>query len=341
MLDRLEQRGLLRQVQPYPEDDNMQPGLQMSYRDYIVRELVDTERKYVQDLENLHDLKKTLEQRGVIPGDVVHNIFLNINSILDTQRKFLIRVETTNSMPQARQEWGSTFVAYEESFNSCYQPFIANQRKAAQIAGQVFDKIQAAEHPVACDFNTLDGFLLKPMQRLVKYPLLLKDLLKKSDDEETKDDLRAGITAAERVLHRANEAVDRDLLDEALEDLINRVDDWKNHRVDQFGKLLLHGVYTVITGKSEQEKDVSLGRGVSVSLPWGTQLTPSQSDQYEIYLFECILLCCKEIVPNKSKDKKDKTRSTGPKMRNKSAKLQLKGRIYDECYRCCGHVQNR
>lgn len=53
--------------------------------------------------------------------------------------------------------------------------------------------------------------------------------------------------------------MDRDLLDEALEDLKNRVEDWKNHRVDQFGKLLLHGVYTVVTGKSEQEKDVSCG----------------------------------------------------------------------------------
>jgi len=58
------------------------------------------------------------------------------------------------------------------------------------------------------------------------------------------------------VLQKANEAVDRDLLDEALEDLIARVEDWKKHRVEQFGKLLLHGVYTVITGKGDQEKDV-------------------------------------------------------------------------------------
>lgn len=145
----------------------------MSYRDHIVKELVDTERKYVQDLENLHDLKKTLEQRSVIPGDTIHQIFLNINSILDFQRRFLIRVETTNSMPSSRQDWGNPFVSYEESFG-IYQPFIANQRKAAQVASQVFDKIQSAEHPVAVDFNTLDGFLLKPMQRLVKYPLLLK-----------------------------------------------------------------------------------------------------------------------------------------------------------------------
>ncbi|MDA4133889.1 MAG: hypothetical protein OK454_12315, partial [Thaumarchaeota archaeon] len=155
------------------EDAPAGPGSQMSYRDHIVRELVDTERKYVQDLENLYDLKKTLEVRGVIPGDAVHAIFLNINAILDFQRRFLIRVETTNSQLKHVQAWGNPFVLHEESFG-IYQPFIANQRKAAHVAGLVFDKIRLAEHPVAVDFNTLDGFLLKPMQRLVKYPLLLK-----------------------------------------------------------------------------------------------------------------------------------------------------------------------
>lgn len=174
VLDLAEQRGLLLEIQQYPDNhDPTARDSKMTYRDHIIKELVDTERKYVQDLENLHDLKKTLEQKGVIPGDMVHQIFLNINAILDFQRRFLIRVETTNSMPQTAQQWGAPFTNYEESFN-IYQPFIANQRKAAQIAQQVFDKIKLAEHPVACDFNTLDGFLLKPMQRLVKYPLLLK-----------------------------------------------------------------------------------------------------------------------------------------------------------------------
>tara|TARA_R110002060_G_scaffold36620_2_gene47623 strand:+ start:301 stop:1338 length:1038 start_codon:yes stop_codon:yes gene_type:complete len=59
-------------------------------------------------------------------------------------------------------------------------------------------------------------------------------------------------------------------------------------------------------------------------------------EQYTIYLFERILLCCKEVNPNKSKDKlmgaqkdkkdkKDKNRNKEP---NKNAKLQLKGRIF-------------
>lgn len=244
----------------------MEPGSKLSYRDHIVKELVDTERKYVQDLENLYDLKSSLETKGIITGDTIHQIFLNINAILDFQRRFLIRVETTNSMPKTVQHWGAPFVTYEDAFD-IYRPFIANQRKAAQVANQVFDQIKASGHPVAADFNTLDGFLLKPMQRLVKYPLLLKDLMKKSEDEDIKADLAGGIESAERVLSKANEEVNRDLLDEALDDLRNRVDDWKNHRVEQFGRLLMHGVYTVVTGKSEQEKDVSIALQICYPQP--------------------------------------------------------------------------
>ncbi len=174
VLDTAEQRGFLL----VSERNDIDPskavaGAQMSYRDHVVRELVDTERKYVQDLENLHELKKTIEQKGVITGDVVHDIFLNINAILDFQRRFLIKIETTNSQPDDKQQWGFPFVDMEEHFG-IYQPFIANQRKAATIAKREFDKIVLADHPVVVDFNTLDGFLLKPMQRLVKYPLLLK-----------------------------------------------------------------------------------------------------------------------------------------------------------------------
>ena len=39
-------------------------------------------------------------------------------------------------------------------------------------------------------------------------------------------------------------------------------------------------------------------------------------------------MCCKEINTNKSKDKKDKTKSTGPKAKTKGGPLQLKGRIF-------------
>lgn len=94
--------------------------------------------------------------------------------------------------------------------------------------------------------------------------------MKKSEEEDAKADLGAGIEAAERVLTKANEEVNRDMLDEALEDLRGRVDDWKNHKIEQFGKLLQHGCYTVVTGKTEQEKDVSC-------------FTPANDSQHDVH----------------------------------------------------------
>lgn len=75
-------------------------------------------------------------------------------------------------------------------------------------------------------------------------------------DETMKADLTAGIEASNRVLREANEAVDQELRREAREDLESRVDDWKNHQIDHFGDLLMHGQFMVVTGKSDVQKEV-------------------------------------------------------------------------------------
>ena len=152
----------------------------MSYRDCIVCEIVETERKYVRDFESLYELKNIIEQRGVISSHAVHDIFLNIDSILEFQQRFLIEIEMTNSQPGTRQEWGKLFANNEEKF-SIYMPFIENQRSAVSVAKREFDKIVKTGHPIVSDFNTLDAFLLRPMPRLIKYSLILKVCLSTID----------------------------------------------------------------------------------------------------------------------------------------------------------------
>lgn len=108
---------------------------------------------------------------------------------------------------------------------------------------------------------------------------------------QTKALLQAGMDAAERVLIQANAAVDREMRAEALEDLCNRVDDWKNHDVHQFGELLLHGVFNVITGKSDLEKEVKTytishpDMPVMPSAPSAPSNTPSQKNQVSDLVF--------------------------------------------------------
>ena len=110
-------------------------------REHIIDELVKTERTYVQHLELLQEFKKLVEEKGVISGDQVHDIFLNLNALLDFQRRFLIRVEQTNAQPPSEQNWGNLFVLYKEAFK-VYEPYIANQRKCEQIAMREFDKLK-------------------------------------------------------------------------------------------------------------------------------------------------------------------------------------------------------
>ena len=153
-------------------------NLPRSLQEQVVDELVTTERDYVQHLETLQQFKNQIEQTGAIPGDVVHDIFLNLNALLDFQRRFLIRIEQQNSLDPALQNWGQLFVQYQEAFK-VYEPFLANSDRCPKIVSREWDKIRAA--PLSPSFRgmvesqtVLSSFLMKPFVRLTKYPLLLK-----------------------------------------------------------------------------------------------------------------------------------------------------------------------
>lgn len=268
VLDILVAQGIVEDARPLAGGYSDRGMLKRTQRQHIVAELVTTERTYVQHLELLQAFKNLVEERGIIPGDAVHDIFLNLNSLLDFQRRFLIRVEQTNAMSEEEQNWGRPFQVYADAFK-VYEPYIANQKKCERIVVEQFPKLkdaggsiemrQMVESPTA-----LYGFLMKPFQRLSKYPLLLDDLYKKGGlDEDRKSDLLEGKKAATEVLSRTNRAVDREEKAEAVQELKGRVEDWKGHRVDEFGELLLYGYFTVLKSESissgkDSERQVSV-----------------------------------------------------------------------------------
>jgi hypothetical protein len=61
--------------------------------------------------------------------------------------------------------------------------------------------------------------------------------------------LIVGKEAATSVLSRTNHAVDREEKAAAVQELKMRVEDWKGHRVEGFGELMMYGTFTVL--KSE------------------------------------------------------------------------------------------
>ena len=178
VLDVLEERGVLLHTEDPSAPDGDAEQQPRSHAQKIVDELVSTESDYVQHLETLQQFKNQLEESGAIPGDVIHDVFLNLNALLDFQRRFLIRIEQQYSLDTSAQNWGQLFVQYQESFR-VYEPFIANQNRCNDTVTREWDKIKSA--PLSPAFQgmvetkaVLGGFLMKPFTRLTKYPMLLK-----------------------------------------------------------------------------------------------------------------------------------------------------------------------
>ena len=111
ILDELQARNLLLKRSDREGDQDTATAKPMDNRARVVQELVDTERKYVQDLEALQDYMRALQTSEVAP-DLIHNMFLNLNSLVDFQRRFLIRVETVYAQSPEQQRWGQVMVSH-------------------------------------------------------------------------------------------------------------------------------------------------------------------------------------------------------------------------------------
>lgn len=153
---------------------------------------------------------------------------------------------------------------------------------------------------------------MKPVSRICKYPLLLQYLQK--DCPKTHkyyDELVQAVESSKRVADKACAACARAENIATVELLSKRVQDWKGHNVYNFGELLLDDVFKVTKSGVERV--------------------------YHVFLFEKILLCCKDYVEvakttqgNSILLKKHALESVrfDPSARKKTSPLLLKGRIY-------------
>ena len=79
-----------------------------------------------------------------------------------------------------------------------------------------------------------------------------------TNDDPRIPDLTEGIKAAKRILERANEALNKAEMVVVVEELKDRVEDWKGHDLAHFGALLCAGQFTVVKGdaKGDVEREV-------------------------------------------------------------------------------------
>ncbi|KAJ6586380.1 Dbl homology domain-containing protein [Mycena vulgaris] len=267
-------------------------------RNNIIRELVETEKKYVQDLELLQKYATALSQSNLLDQGTIDLIFSNVTPLLDFQRKFLIGLEGTLERPWQDQRWGRHFLRAEEGFG-VYVPYCANYSSISDVSDLALDNeefLTVFNHLINFK-HELPAFLVKPVSRVYKYPLLIESLIKRSSAATYPhyDELKSGFAAARRVTDTINEAQRLAENARTVNSLRTRVADWKGHHIDTFGDLLLDDILVV---------------------------TRSNVDQTcHVFFFERIILCCTDapgVAPAQ-------TNFSGLK---RTTPLLLKGRIF-------------
>ncbi|EIW72229.1 hypothetical protein TREMEDRAFT_20727, partial [Tremella mesenterica DSM 1558] len=311
-----------------PTAENMQRGMSRSSADAnafkSVEELVQSEKSYVQDIEILVRCQMEMVQAQLISPDTAHLMFSNISKILDFHRKFLIKLETEYAPIEEKQDqsawaegrWGMPFVTSETEFD-CYGPYCANYLRAITLVNDQMPNLMRGEtlpesqRPCLHPERELQAFMIKPIQRITKYGLLLDAVLKSTAKHEYpyRSELEDGAAAVRRIAGGINDITDHVAKQATVAELIERVEDWKGHEYDKFGDLYLDDHFSVM--KAEQPRE------------------------YHVFLFERMLLCCKEVAPDRKEKKSSKNASmlrkdkTASKVGMSSKRpYNLKGRIF-------------
>lgn len=162
----------------------------------VIFELLDTEKNYVKDLECMIErYLEPLKQESFLSQDDIDCLFGNIQEILEFQKIFLqsleqsidVNILTYNSIAQFRNALfsiGGSFLYYSNHFK-VYGSFCANHSKAQkQLKPENNPKLEQfliARNPKQQHSSSLESYLIKPIQRILKYPLLLKQLLNYAD----------------------------------------------------------------------------------------------------------------------------------------------------------------
>ncbi|KAJ0179886.1 hypothetical protein K1T71_004477 [Dendrolimus kikuchii] len=190
----------------------------------VLLELVDTERAYVKHLNNLlENYLEPLKKETFLSNAEINALFGNIQEIVTFQRQFLQNLEEaleaepnfhhfefSNQFKNALFAVGNAFLYYVNHFK-LYSSFCASHSKAQKVlhpneGNQALQEFLAARNPKQQHSSTLESYLIKPIQRILKYPLLLQQLRNLTDvNSEEHVHLVEALKGMEKVAEHINE----------------------------------------------------------------------------------------------------------------------------------------
>jgi hypothetical protein len=241
-----------------PSEDNVDGAKKidslLKKRRFVLQELVDTEEAYVRDLSLIVDgyiaTMKDPEFEIIMPEDLRNGkdkmVFGNIKAIYDWHKDTFLRC--LRRAIDSPTELAQLFRRYERKLHM-YVVYCQNKPVSEYIVSEHLEsyfedlRVKLGHKLQLCDL------LIKPVQRIMKYQLMLKDILKYTE--------RAGLIGEAEPLRAAYEIMV--IVPKAANDMmdVGRLQGFDG-KITAQGKLLLHGLLTVsdvqgtVVGKNKE-----------------------------------------------------------------------------------------
>ncbi|KAJ0065615.1 hypothetical protein NL108_013740, partial [Boleophthalmus pectinirostris] len=242
-------------------------------RRHIMTELIETERLYVEELQSImegyYSELDNSELSHLIPPSLENKrdvLFGNLPEIYEFHNKtFRGELENCAEKPEVV---GTCFLKRKEELK-VYEKYCQNKPRSEVLWRQCGDSLFFQECQKKLDHKlSLDAYLLKPVQRITKYQLMLKEMLKCSKGE--------GCAELEEALA-------------TVVDIIKSVNDSMHQiaitgyegNLSELGKLLMQGSFNVWTDHKKGHSKVK-------------DLARFKPMQRHLFLYDKTLLFCKK-----------------------------------------------
>ncbi|KAJ0182717.1 hypothetical protein K1T71_002086 [Dendrolimus kikuchii] len=244
-------------------------------RGHVLAELLQTERVYVQELGSIltgykEEIEKP-ENQHLLPSTLVGQadvLFGNLHELFTFHQEiFLKDLERSIS---ATELIALCFVEKRETFFRLYSYYCQNIPRSERLRETLVDThlfLQACQLRLGHKLP-LAAYLLKPVQRITKYQLLLKDLLRYGECGSMTTKLQQALDCMLVVLKCVNDSMHQIAITGVPVDL------------NQQGELLMQGSFLVVT---ENKRDLRL------------RIRPRRR---HIFLYEKAMLFCKSATKN-------------------------------------------
>lgn len=150
----------------------------------VVAELLQTERDYIRDLEMCIERVMVPLQQAQVPNVDFEGLFGNMQTVIKVSKQLLAALEISDAV-------GPVFLDHRDELEGTYRVYCQNHDEAISLL-EMYEKdektqkhlqdyladLKSLYHEWGCtNYINLGSFLIKPVQRIMRYPLLLMELL--------------------------------------------------------------------------------------------------------------------------------------------------------------------